>query len=367
MSNSGLGGAGRPGRNRVTLKQVAQKAGVHPSTVSRALHPSTRSVVADDVVARILQVAKELGYRPNLMAAGLRTGRSHLIGALVPDTANTIFSVILSGATERLAEDGYSLVIADVGNRPERQLELTQQFIARGIDGLILATVRRDDPLVDFCVDQNLPTVLVNRAEEKRRISAVVSDDILGMQLAFDHLVQLGHNNIAHVAGPEATSTGHLRRLGFLQASRSHQQEGGAPPVVEAAAYSREAGALATAELLQKEPEVTAIVAANDLLALGAYDCLKALGIRCPEDISIVGHNDMPLVDMVSPPLTTIRISHQEIGRQAADLLLSRMHGTERVERNVVLAPQLIIRGSTTDAREAPLGKTSKNVKAKTA
>ncbi len=339
-----------PGSN-LTLKHVAREAGVHPSTVSRALNPATRSLVADDVVARVLQVAQDLGYRPNLLAAALRTGRSRLIGALIPNISNTLFSMILSGAAERLASAGYSLVIADVGDEPARQLELTRQFVARRIDGLILATVRRDDPLVAFCVEQELPAVLVNRAEEKRRLSAVVSDDGLAMQLAVEHLVELGHKHIAHVAGPETTSTGHLRRLGFTQAINSHKL-GIEPSIEPTKSYSREEGARAAEKLLAGNDRVTAIVAANDLLALGVYDILREKGVNCPRDISVIGHNDMPLVDMISPPLTTVRISHQEIGRQAASLLLSRIQGDETVQRNVVLTPSLIVRESTAPPRK---------------
>lgn len=335
----------------VTLKQVAQEAGVHASTVSRALNPATRSMVVPEVVERVMASAAMLGYRPNLLAAGLRTGRSHLIGALVPDIANTVFSPILSGASDRLASDGYSIVVADVGTNPARHLELANQLVARRIDGFILATVSRDDPVVDFCLEHNLPAVLVNRAEERRRISAVVSDDALGMQLAVDHLVALGHVRIGHLAGPESVSTGFLRRRGFYDALSIHGLPAEDYPYRSAEAYSREEGARAARQLLDAAPEITAIVAANDLLALGAYDTAAERGLSIPGDLSIVGHNDMPLVDMVAPPLTTVRISHREIGREAADLLLQQLTGGGSSTRNIVLAPALIVRGSTAPPR----------------
>jgi LacI family transcriptional regulator len=336
----------------VTLKQVAQAVGVHASTVSRALNPATRSVVAPEVVERVLEVAASLGYSPNLMAAGLRTGRSHLVAALVPNIANTVFSLILSGATERLSAEGYSLVVVDVGDTPSRQLQLTKQLVSRRIDGLILATAQRDDPLVAFCIEEHLPAVLVNRFEERRRLSAVVSDDTLGMQLAVDHLVHLGHVQIGHLAGPESISTGHLRRKGFNEAMALNGLAGPDIPVEAAVSYSRDEGAVATERLLGRHPGLTAIVAANDLLALGAYDAIRKLGWSCPGDVSIVGHNDMPLVDIVSPPLTTVRISHHEIGREAADLLLQRMRGdSDTSMRNVILAPELIVRASTAAPR----------------
>ncbi|WP_257555421.1 LacI family DNA-binding transcriptional regulator [Sphingobium sp. CFD-2] len=300
----------------VTIKQVAEAAAVHPSTVSRALNPATRYLVAEEVAERVLAAAQRLGYRRNLLAAGLRTGRSHLVGMLVPDIANTVFSPILSGAAERLAAEGFSTVVADVGRDSSRQLEIVRELATRQIEGLILATVQRDDPVVDFCLEQGLPAVLVNRAEEKRRLSAVVSDDALGMQLAVDHVVELGHRRIAHLAGPETVSTGHLRRRAFYGAMEQHDLRSTEPLHEAAEGYSREEGAIATRRLLDRDPDITAIVAANDLLALGAYDALKERGLRCPEDISIVGHNDMPMMDLVTPPLTTIRIGHNALGRR---------------------------------------------------
>ena len=327
------------------MKEVAELSGVHASTVSRALNPSTRSMVMPAVVERILKAAKKLGYQPDPVAASLRTGRSSLVGILVPDIANTVFAPILGGATERLDEQGYSVIVSDVGNEKGRQLELVAKLMSRRVDGLILATVSRDDPLVAYCIERNLPAVLVNRAETQSRLSAVVSDDALGMQLAVDHLVELGHKRIAHLAGPARHSTGFLRHRGFTQAMATNGFK--AAPCEVADAFTREAGAVAARRLLDTHRGITAIAAANDLLALGVYDVLRERGLACPRTISIIGHNDMPLVDMVDPALTTIRISHREMGRQAADLLHQAIEQPDAPARNVVLPPKLIVRKST--------------------
>lgn len=339
------------------MKQVAELAGVHVSTVSRALNPATESMVIPEAVARVVKAAKTLGYRLDPVAASLRTGRSKLVGILVPDIATNVFTPILAGATERLATQGYSVIVAYVGSDAKTQLDLAGGLIARRVDGLILATVVRDDPLAAFCIAERLPTVLVNRAEKDVRLSAVVSDDMLGMQLAVDHLVELGHRKIGHLAGPSEHSTGFLRRRGFMQATASHGLPAAQTPYEIAATYTREAGAETSRRLLQAHPEITAIVAANDLLALGAYDVLREEGLECPRDISIVGHNDMPLVDMVQPPLTTIRISHREMGRQAADLLQQAIETLDSPARNVVLPAKLIVRDSTASPRKSALKK----------
>ena len=342
----------KPGRKTVTMKQVAEEAGVHASTVSRALNTTTRPMVVPSQVERVLKAAKKLGYRLDSVAASLRTGRSRLVGMLVPDIATSVFTPILAGATERLSSAGYSVLVAYVGNDAERQQELASGLLARRVDGLIVATAsREDDPLVTFCIEEELPIVLVNRTEKTSRVSAVVSDELLGMQLAVDHLYHLGHRKIGHLAGPPEHSTGFLRRQGFKQALSLHGVNASRAPSQSAITYTREEGASATRRLLDQHPDLTAIVAANDLLALGAYDVLRERDLECPKDISIVGHNDMPLVDMVHPPLTTIRISHREMGRQAAELLQQALDGNGSALRNVVLPPELVVRDSTSRAR----------------
>lgn len=331
----------------VTLKDVAAEAGVHVSTVSRTLNPHTRHLVAEEVAARIEETADRLGYRPDLVAASLRTGRSRLIGVLVPDIADPVFSPILGGIAETLAGEGYSAVIADVGANQARQMELIDGLMGRRVDGLVLATVSRSDPVVEHCVARGVPVVLAYRTETQPRVSSVVSDDAEGMALAVQHLVALGHRRIGHVAGPQHVSTGFLRRRGFEAAAKAHGLRPEETAVETAAAYSRTEGAKSAARLLDKHPVLTAIVAANDLLALGVYDALKARELTCPNDVSVVGHNDMPLVDMVSPPLTTVRIGHREMGEEAARLLLEEIAGTGGAKRTVTLKPELIVRSST--------------------
>lgn len=338
-------------RRTVTMKQVAELAGVHVSTVSRALSPETRPMVDPSAVARVLKAAQELGYRLDPVAASLRTGRSKLVGILVPDIATSVFTPILTGATERLSARGYSTLVAYVGGAPEQQLDIAGGLIARRVDGLIIATASRHDPLVSFCVEQKLPAVLVNRAEKEARISAVVSDDIQGMQLAVDHLVDLGHTDIGHLAGPPEHSTGFLRRQGFAQGLAARGLDPLKAPCEVAGNYTREQGAESMRRLIDARPDITGIVAANDLLALGAYDALQERHMNCPRDISIVGHNDMPLVDLVHPALTTVRISHREMGLQAADLLQQAMEDNDQLIRNIVLPPKLIVRASTAAPR----------------
>jgi LacI family transcriptional regulator len=326
------------------LQAVADAAGVHRSTASRALNPATQHMISADIAQRIREASLALGYRRDVMAAGLRTRRSHLVGVLVPDIANPVFGPILSGIESALTPHGYSLLIVNAGNDSTRQSGLAEDLIARQVDGIVLATVQRDDPVLSTCLETGLPIVLVNRAETRQRACSVVADAAAGMGMAVGHLASLGHKAIGHIAGPSHLSTGLLRRQGFEVAMKAENLSAAA--VVEADEYTREAGFKAAVALFDAH-RVTAVAAANDLLALGVYQALVARGLCCPDDVSVVGYNDMPLVDMVQPPLTTIRISPTEMGRDAGLLLLELMTGERSELVTRIVQPQFVLRAST--------------------
>jgi LacI family transcriptional regulator len=327
----------------VNLQVVADAAGVHRSTASRALNPTTRHLVAQDVAQRIQTLARDLGYRADPIAVGLRTRRSRTVGIVLPDMANPVFGPILAGVEGALAAAGYSALIAYAGATEAQQIDVVDTLMGRRVDGIILATAQSDDPALSRCVDAGVPTVLVNRAEAKPRVSEVMSDDVGGLRLAVEHLLGLGHRRIGHLAGPQHLSTGRLRLQGFRTTMAAAGLESGL--VAIAAAYTRSAGAAAAETLLDKKP--TAIAAANDLLALGLYQALAARGLRCPDDVSITGHNDMPLVDMVDPPLTTVAIDHADLGREAGRLVIAAIERPDEPRIVHMAIPTLIVRRST--------------------
>ena len=341
-----------PGPKRptaVTLKQVAEAAGVHFSTVSRALNPATRKLVKAEIAVRVMQTAEQLGYRTNTVASSLRTRRSHVIGMVVPDITSLLFPPILEGVESTLLREGYMTILANSANDPDRHRRILAGMIERQVDGLILATATLRDPLLDQGIETRAPVVLINRTDESGRAPAVVNDDIRGIGLAVRHLAALGHRRIAHIAGPRWLSTGLMRQRGFHLAV-SELLPDLKSAVIEADAFTREAGRAACLELLARHPDITAIVAANDLLALGCYDVFAERHISCPDDISVTGYNDAPFVDMVSPPLTTVRIKQHEMGVEAARLLLARMNG-QAVTADVLLRPELVVRRSTASPR----------------
>ena len=339
--------AGTP--RTATLQSIAEAAGVHRSTAARALDSAQAHRISPEVVDKVRAEARRQGYRRDAIAASLRTGRSRLVGVVLPDLANPVFAPILDGVGAALAGEGYSMLVAEGGADQARQIAIVEELIARRVDGLVLATVRRADPILSVCLDAGVPTVLVNRAEDHLRAATVVSDDIGGMRLAVEHLVRLGHRRIGHLAGAEGLSTGVLRRQGFEAAMVAAGLD--ASSIVVAPAYSRAEGQAATAVLFDKWPDLTAIAASNDLLALGAYQEIKRRGLSCPDDVAVVGYNDMPLVDMVDPPLTTVRIAHAEMGQAAARQLLERLAEPDVAACVQLMPVELVVRASTREPK----------------
>ena len=331
----------------VTLRDVAADAGVHPATASRALNPATRPLVNDETAERVLEAAERLGYRPNPIARGLKTNRSYTIGVVVPDLRNPLFPPIARGIEERLEPSGYTSVLANTDNAHEREKLSFEALRARQVDGIITGTARRSHPLLRELADTGIPIVQVNRRMDDDDLPSVVADDRAGVQMALDHLVDLGHTRIAHVAGSLEVSTGQQRFDGFLEEAAARGLEVDHKLVPTALNYSEAEGARLTAVLLEEGREFTAIVAGNDLMALGCIDALRAAGLRCPEDVSVVGFNDMDWSDRFSPPLTTVRVPHHELGVRSADLLLERLGDPAAPARHLVLPVELVVRGST--------------------
>jgi LacI family transcriptional regulator len=329
---------------RPTLRDVATAAGVHPATASRALNEATRNLVRPATVARVRDVAAALGYQVNPIARSLKTSRSETVGVLVPDLTNPLFPPIVRGIEDALADSGYTVLTANTDNDPARTSSNFAAMQARQVDGFIVATALLDDPFMHDAAERGVPMVLVNRQTEHLDVSLVAGDDATGIARTVDHLVGLGHRDIAHIAGPLTISTGAVRQRAFRAAMQSHGLRD--DRIVEAEAYSDAAGRVALLELFADHVP-TAVVAGNDLLALGCYDALEETGLSCPDDVSVVGFNDMPFISRLRPPLTSVRVPQYELGVEAARLLLDRLSGRTMTPRVVLLPVQLVVRGST--------------------
>ena len=334
-------------RNPHGIKEIAKRAGVHHSTVSRVLNSHTRRLVSAKVAAKILVIAGELGYRRNAMAVGLKTSRSFTIGVIVPDLTNPVFPPIVRAVERTMGKEGYVTVLADTDNSIEVERTVLDSLYSRQVDGLILATALLNNDIVAECRKRLIPFVLINRTIPGATATSVVTNDSYGIRLAVEHLVGLGHRKIAYVGGPLNTSTGSSRYEGFAEAMKAYRLKADPRVMYECKSLTSDAGSAACQILIQSMRRFTAIVAANDLLALGCYAALDAAGMRCPADVSVTGYNDMPFAEHFAPALTTLRIPLTEMGNQAALLLLRKMRDPKTVLPSVQLQPSLIVRGST--------------------
>jgi LacI family transcriptional regulator len=330
-----------------TLSDVARRAGVHQATASRALNPASRHLVNRATAERVLAAARELGYVPNAIARGLRTSRSGTVGVVIPDLMNPLFPPIVRGIEDVLAAEGYTALLANTDNDERRERTLFEALVTRRVDGLIVATARREHPLLQEAGRRGLKVVLVYRGTDCADYCAVTADDRLGITLAVEHLLALGHRRIGHLAGPENLSTGSARALAFAETMRAHGAPTGPGDVVVCDAYAEAAGAAAMRALLDRAPDLTAVVAANDLLALGACDVLRERALACPGRVSVTGFNDMPFADKFDPPLTTVRVPHYDLGTEAGRLLLEQLTRPAPVTKRLTLPPTLVVRGST--------------------
>lgn len=331
----------------VTLRDVAEAAGVHLSTVSRVLNPTRRKMVSDNVAERVQKIAKEMGYKTNPFAYGLRTKKSNTIGVVVPDLANPIFPPIIRGIENTLRQAGHTTIFADTDEDTEEESVIVERILARQVEGMIMATAHRRNKTSAASLPENIPVILVNRGANNSDILSVTNDDFLGAKLAVEHLIKLGHTRIAHLAGPQFLTTGFQRRKGYLAAMKKHGLKPDKELIIPCGAFGFDDGKAGFEKLLEKDIPFTAIFAANDFLALGCYHRMRKRNISCPEEVSIVGYNDMPFSDMFDPALTTVQIDLYKMGQHAAELLLKTLDGQKDSLESKTLVPQLIVREST--------------------
>ena len=330
---------------RVTIADVASLAGVHKATVSRALNVATEHQVNAETLKRVQEAARELGYIPNVMARGLRTSLSMTIGVIVPDLTNPIFPPVLRGIENHLSPLGYTALLGNTDGRDDVERAVFDSLLERRVDGFIFATARAHHPLLIEARDRDIRAVMVNRGDIDVPFPLVTGDDASGVAAAVRHLVDLGHRRLLHLAGPSNLTTGRVRAAAFVAACAAAGIEG---TVIEVSALNVDAGFVAMETIDETSRDrPTAVVANNDLLALGAMRWLRSKGLNCPGDMSVVGFNDMPFAEDFSPALTTVRVPFLDMGAEAARLLLEGMKAGSQEPVTVSLPVSLVIRDST--------------------
>ncbi|WP_321473947.1 LacI family DNA-binding transcriptional regulator [uncultured Paludibaculum sp.] len=348
----GAGKSGKqPGRKPiqktgVTLSDIAKAMGLSAMTVSRAFTGSAQ--ISETTKQEVLKRAKELGYVPNRWARSLVTRRSSIIGVLIPEISHTYFAEVTCGVEEIVDKTGFDLLLCHSRGDAEKERAEIHMLIGTRADGLIIASVqdaKTERPFAEL-EDAGIPFVLVDRFFPNRRFSSVLVDDQAVGEIATSHLVGLGHKLIAHIQGPPVTPAV-LRKRGYLAVMKAQGLTVDKDWIV-GKDFSNLTGYSAMRKLLQLKPRPTAVFAANDPLAIGAVRACREVGLRVPEDISVVGAGCIEGDHNPSPFLTTVWWPNQEMGRAAAQLLLDAIADSNGGETHIrTFAPKLLVRHSS--------------------
>ncbi len=343
--------ATRGSRTISTARDVAREAGVHQSTVSRALDPAKWDRVSADTRARVQRAAQRLNYQPDLVARHLRRQRSMSVGIIIPSFGNPVYGELVRGISAELERhDHHALTIESLEEVRGHLAPAIAMLQGRRVDGIVCASASADDAdLLERVMGTGMPFVQVLRWVDGRDWVRVINDDERGGALAAEHLLSLGHRRLAQLVGPLAVANFPARSRGFAATATA---AGASVVDVTIGSTSVAAGQRGAASLIDQDGDVpTGVFAHNDLLAIGAIREFRARGIDCPERVSVIGYNDIPLTEYLDPPLSTVRMPIDEMGRAAARRVLALID-EKAVKDEVSLVPRLIQRGST--ARVAP-------------
>lgn len=323
-----------------TVKEIAAIANVSVATVSRALQRP--EVVSEETRRRIHEVVKRLGYTPNAMARNLRTARTRLVVALLPDIANPFFSEVIRGIEQVAYENGYSVLLGETQSSLVREQSYADMVAARQADGII-TMFHRVPPIP---VEGRLPVVNACEYVKDSSISSVYVDNVAAASAAVDYLVTLGHRDIAFVAGPATSPICVDREQGYRLALQRADIPAN-PALLAVGDFSIEAGERAVELLLSQGQSFSAVFCSNDEMAIGAMRALLSRGLRIPEDVSVVGFDDIRFSRYTSPALTTVSQPKTALGREAMTMLIEILNDPEVPPRKRVLSAELVVRGST--------------------
>lgn len=327
----------------VTIKDISRVAGVSTATVSKVLN-GDYSKVSDQTKQRVLKTAKELGYRPNRLARGLVQSKTNIIGLIVPDIANPYFADLARGVEDTARTQGYKMILSNSDESAEKEREYLEVLLEYNADGIIITgNNTSEDDLAEY--RKNTPMVAIDRYLGDD-VCTVSIDNFGGSYMATEHLIQHGHRRIAYIGGAVIDTHVPKNRLnGYLKALRDYGIDIDLA-LIEGGSYQHETGYFCVHHLLNQGLSFTAIVCGNDLMAFGALRALRERGYSVPDDVSLVGYDDIYLTELIDPPLTTVKQPTYELGRAAMDFLSKLMHHETITEKVHHFTPQLVVRQS---------------------
>jgi LacI family transcriptional regulator len=330
------------GPGRVTIAQVASLAGVSPTTVSHVL--SGKRVVKATTRGTVQEAIRQLGYRPNNIARSLRTRQSRIVAVVLPDLTNPYYGVLTRGLADAVDHAGYGTFVCNTDGLADRETKFLEDVLDRGADGIVLASVDAASAGAVAPAELGTPVVCVGGSIDHPLVDMVTADDLVGSHAAAAHLIARGATRIAMIEGPP--DTGPNRVAGFRRALAESGVEVD-PDLMVAGDWTRKGGQRAMRELLSRASRPDGVFCANDLTAIGAMDAVRGQGLSIPDDIGLVGFDDVDAATIVTPQLTTVRNPAYDIGLKAGELLMSRMLGDYKDKgRTVVLPCPLVVRDS---------------------
>ncbi len=327
---------------KITIADVAREAGVSSQTVSRVIN--NKGEISSETRTSVLAVIERLGYRPSSIARSLATSRTFTIGLSVPDIANPFWPEIARGVEDVAWERGYHVFLCNTTEEPRREEAVLQLLEDKRVDGVIAAGARLPDERLLPLLAKHSAVVLVNRTLPGNGVGAVVVDSHAGAHQAVAHLLARGRRRIGFLAGPPTSHNGRRHLSGYLETLEAAGQAIDLSRIQPCPPYL-EGGYQAAQALLARHPDLDALYCYNDLTALGALQACSELGRRVPDDIAIVGNDDILLASLVTPALTTLRVSKYDVGARAAGMLFDRINGTADRDE-IFMRPDLVIRAS---------------------
>ena len=344
----------------MTIEEVAKRAKLSISTVSRTVHGS--GPVDPATAERVWRAIKELDYRPNTNAQSLVSGRSRMLGLVVSDITNPFFPELIRGFQDVALQNGYDVLVSSTNYDNSRTALCVQRMIDRKVDGVAIMTSEMDRSLSDQLSSRKVPLVFLDVGKSARGVSNIKVDYAQGISQAVDHLRALNHVRVAFIGGPSTLKSARLRRDAFLNCLGERGVEAH-PDLIEEGNHKIDGGLSAITRLLQRQHPPTAVLASNDLTAIGVLRGVRQAGLRVPQDLSVVGFDDIDMAQFTEPPLTTVRLQRSELANLACNALFQSIHGgMEGAE--FPMGTHLIIRESTAKAarRVVPLAASGTDV-----